>query len=221
MLVPAEDSNTLVQVSLPSGVATRTAVGVEPHDASAVAGAQIVVGDEFGRSLTVLRNASVVRTIRDVEQPGGVIGNGASVAVVDVRAYTVSIFDVASGRRTAITAAGTGPTHGVLLSGQRLAVTDTRGNALLIYSLSPLKRISRLSLAGKPYGIAVDRDTGVVWVTLTALNQVVGVQTGTAKPKIIARYATVEQPNTVAVEPGSHRLFITGTRTNQLEVISR
>jgi DNA-binding beta-propeller fold protein YncE len=221
VLVPAEDSNTLVQVSLPDGVATKTKVGVEPHDASAVSGDQIVVGDEFGQSLTVLHNTTVERTIRGVQQPGGVIGDGSKVVVVDVRAYTVSSFDVASGRRTAITSAGKGPTHGVMLAGQRLAVADTRGNALLIYSLMPLKMISHLALAGKPYGIAIDNSTGIVWVTLTALNEVVGVQTGAGKPKIIARYATVEQPNTVAVDPGSHRLWITGTRNGQLEVISR
>ena len=38
---------------------------------------------------------------------------------------------------------------------------------------------------------------------------------------MIARYDTVRQPNTVAVEPGGHTLWVTGTDDGTVERIAR
>jgi hypothetical protein len=67
----------------------------------------------------------------------------------------------------------------------------------------------------------VDSSTDTVWVTLTALNEVVGLDLSTRTPRVIARLPTVQQPNTVAVAPGSHTLWITGTDAGVVERISR
>ncbi len=67
-----------------------------------------------------------------------------------------------------------------------------------MFSADPLKRIGSLAVPGAPYGMAVDGDT--VWVTLTALNEVVGLDVSGNHAKVIARYPTVRQPNTVAVD---------------------
>lgn len=222
VLVPVENANALLEVQLPGGrITSRVGVGSSPHDATAAADGRTVAGDEFGGSLTVVRGGRVERTIRGVDQPGGVIGHGDEVAVVDVHAYTVSDFDLATGVRTDLLPAGAGPTHEVLLPGHRLAVVDTRGGAVLTFALDPLVATGRLALPGAPYGIAVDTATSTVWVTLTARNEVVGLDVSTAVPRQIAEYPTVEQPNTVAVAPGSHTLWITGTRRGQLEQITR
>lgn len=218
VLVPIESARELGEVSLPSGALRTTKVEKQPHDAAAAAG-DIVVGNEFGRSLSFVRDGRVLKTVRDVQQPGGVIGDGGTVAVIDVAKFTLGTYDVATMKRTARVSAGSGPTHGVLISGNRLVVADTRGNAIRVFSLDPLHQISRLALAGTPYGLAVDGDT--VWVTLTARNEVVGLDVSGSAPRVIARYPTVRQPNTVAVAPGSHTLWITGTDTGTVERITR
>ena len=100
-----------------------------------------------------------------------------------------------------------------------IAVADTRGDALLVFSVDPLKRIGTLSVPGAPYGMAVDGNT--VWVTLTARNEVVGLDVSGNVPKVIARYPTVRQPNTVAVSPGSRRIWVTGTADGVVELITR
>ena len=92
---------------------------------------------------------------------------------------------------------------------------------MLVFTLAPLKQVGRLALPGTPYGMAVDPSTGTVWVTLTARNQVVGLDVAGSTPRVIARYATVRQPNTVAVEPGGHRLWVTGTAAGVVELITR
>lgn len=221
VLVPAETANELVQVPLGGGANRVTAVRKQPHDATAVAGGRVVVGDEFGQAASIVRAGRVERTITGLTQPGGVIGDGATVLVVDVGAFTLGSYDVATGRRTRVVAAGAGPTHGELLSGGRVAVTDTRGDALLVFTVDPLRRVARLALPGTPYGMAVDRTTGLLWVTLTARNQLVGLDVSGGVPKVVARYATVRQPNTVAVAPGSHTLWVTGTAGGVVQRISR
>ncbi len=221
VLVPDESAGELIEVSLPDGSARASKVGKQPHDASAVAGGQIVVGNEFGKSLSFVKDGRVLATVPEVRQPGGVIGDGRRVAVIDVAAFTLSEFDVATRTRTAQVPAGAGPTHGVLTAQDRIVVADTRGGALLVFALHPLKQIGRLTLPGRPYGMAIDTSTDTAWVTLTATNQVVDVDVSGARPKLIARYPTVRQPNTVAVAPGSHTVWITGTADGQLQTISR
>lgn len=221
VLVPDESARELVQVTLPGGRAVRTKVGKQPHDASALANGDIVVGNEFSKSLSIVRGPRVVRTLTGVVQPGGVIGDGSTAAIVDVHAFTLSTYDIPAGRRTGLITVGAGPTHGVLLSRNRVAVTDTRGGAVLICSLRPLKQVARLATGGAPYGVAVDAATDTVWVTLTATNQVIGIDASGATPRVVARYATVRQPNTVAVAPGSHTLWVTGTEAGVVQRISR
>ncbi|MBE7188350.1 YncE family protein [Jatrophihabitans endophyticus] len=221
VLVPVETSNQLVQVAVPSGRTTATDVLKQPHDAAGLSNGDIAVGDEFGRALSIIRDGKVIKTFRDLEQPGGVVADGSTVVVVDVRAFSVSTYDLTTMRRTAQLPAGAGPTHGVLVGHHRIAVADTRGNQVLIFDDAPLRRVGRLALPGTPYGMAVDPSTGLVWVTLTARNQLVGIRVGAGRPKIVARYDTVRQPDTVAVQPGSHTLFVTGTDSGVVERIER
>lgn len=220
VLVPAESANELVTVAVPGGAERSTSVGRQPHDAAG-SGADVVVGNEFGHSISVLQAGVVIRTITGLRQPGGVIGDGTTAAVVDVGAFTVSTYDLTTLRRIAVAPAGEGPTHGVLVPGQRLAIADTRGDAILLDSVSPLQRLATLALPGTPYGVAMDSVTDTLWVTLTGSNQVVGVDLGGATPRVIARYPTVRQPDSVAVQPGSHRLWITGTSAGEVELITR
>lgn len=221
VLVPAETANTLVEVGLPDGRVRATRVGKQPHDAAEVAHRVVVVGNEFGSSLTFLRGGRALGTARGVQQPGGVLGDGTAVVVIDVGRFTISSYAVATRKRIAVAPAGKGPTHGVRLSRGRVAVADTRGNALLVFDVRPLQQVAHLHLDGAPYGMAVDRSTDIVWVTLTAGNEVVGVDMSGASPKVIARYPTVRQPNTVAVASGSHTVWVTGTAGGQLQTITR
>ena len=221
VLVPAESAREILQVPLPTGAVVATKVGKQPHDAARAANGDVVVGNEFSGSISVIRDGRVVRTIADLKQPGGVVADGGLAVVVDVGDFTVSTYDLTALRRVGRIGAGTGPTHAVVVGSDRVLVSDTRGNALLLDTVSPLHQTARLALPGTPYGLAVDASTSTVWVTLTALNQVVGVRVSGDRMSVIARYATVRQPNTVAVDPGSHRLWVTGTDAGVVQLIRR
>ncbi len=221
VIVPEEDANQLVLVSLPSGTVSRTIkTGTSPHDAAAVTGG-FVAGDEFGKSITIARTGQQPQTIAEVTQPGGVVDFGDQVAIVDVGDFSVSTFRVVDGSRIAKVPAGAGPTHGVRTSTGALLVADTRGNQLLTFSENPLARTSSLALPGSPYGLATDTASPTVWVTLTGRNQVVGLSLTGPNPVEIARLDTVAQPDTMAVAPGSHTLWIAGNRAGVVQKLTR
>ena len=70
--------------------------------------------------------------------------------------------------------AGEGPTHVRAGPENRFYVTDTRGDAVLVYAARPeLEQLDRVSLPGSPYGIAIDPERNHLWVTLTADQQLV------------------------------------------------
>ncbi|MCU1690533.1 MAG: hypothetical protein JWN20_2461 [Jatrophihabitantaceae bacterium] len=222
LLVPVEDADVLIRVALPSGATKTTSVGTQPHDAAGVDGGRVVVGDEFSKQISILdAQGKVERTVNDLVQPGGIVGAGPTVAVVDVGGFTLSTYDVATGNRTGRVPAGAGPTHGVLTTDRHVVIADTRGNAVMIYTLDPLALLTKYPIAGNPYGLAYDAQTNTVWMTLTERNELVGLNLDASTPVEIARYSTVEQPNSVAVFPGTSTIWVGGTRDGVLETITR
>jgi len=102
----------------------------------------------------------------------------------------------------------------------RFYVADTRGDAALIYGARPeLEQLDRVSLPGSPYGIAIDPERNHLWVTLTAEHRVVQFALEGRTLREIARYPIVRWPNTVAVDPASGRVFVTGKPNGELQIL--
>jgi DNA-binding beta-propeller fold protein YncE len=219
VLVPAEDSDTLVLVSLPDGGTTEVEVGEYPHDAAQVEGGRILVADELGGTLSVVQDDEVVQTFDSQSQPGGIAAVGPLAGVVDVADFTLSIYDVVAGELSTVVDAGEGPTHLVTDVRDRFLVADTRGDAILVFGADPLRPASSYELPGTPYGVAHDDTAQVLWVTLTARNEVVGLSTAGERLTEVARFPTVRQPNTVTVDPDSGRVFVASRATGELQLI--
>lgn len=226
VLVPDEGSNQLLRVALPSGeVTSQVLTGVVPHDATAAANGLVFVANELGNSVVAVRGDDIVQTFTDVTQPAGLAAVGDLVGLVDVRENSLTVYDAQRLARIAELPAGAGPTHVVADRRGHLLVIDTRGDAVLRYELSPQPRqIGRIELPGTPYGVTYDPVRDRLWVTLTARNEVVGLDLGAQipveqPPVVAARLPTVRQPNTVAVDSTTGRLFVTGTDEGVLEII--
>ena len=180
----------------------------------------VFVGNEFSGSISQVRDGKLVRSVKGPQQPGGVHAFGSKLAVVDVGAFTVSTF-TDSLKPIAKLNAGKGPTHGVLVGDDKFVVADTRGGQLILFGLDPLKRLSNVAVGKSPYGMAGDETTHTAWVTLTASNRLVGYQVSGDKLVKVASYATVRQPDTVAVAPGGQTLWVTGPADGVIERITR
>jgi DNA-binding beta-propeller fold protein YncE len=223
VLVPDESSNSLLQVGLPGGVVlSQVKTGMSPHDANQAQNGTIFVANEAGATVVAVRDNRVVHTFTDVTQPAGLAHVANTVGLVDVRENTITFYDASTLTPIIELPAGAGPTHVLADKRGHMIVCDTRGGALLVYAPPPdARQIARMELPGQPYGITYDPNRDELWVTVTAANQVVGYDMSTAVPREVARYATVRQPDTVAVDPITGRLFISGTVTGTVEIIDR
>lgn len=220
-LVPIETADTLFQVDLASGEVTETIVERYPHDATGTDSGDVWVGNEFAGTISVVRDGEIVDTLEDLTQPGGVLAEGDVAVSVDVEEYSVTTYELDAVEKVAELPAGEGPTHGRLVGGGRLAVADTRGDQILVYTLDPLEQVAAYDLPGTPYGLAADRESRTLWVTLTATNELVGLDVSGPEPREIARYDTVQQPNTVATAPGARTIWVTGKTDGEIQRIDR
>ncbi|CAN5119473.1 lipoprotein [soil metagenome] len=219
VLVGAEDSNTLVTVTLPGGDATATPVGDYPHDATRTESGRIAVAEEFAGSVSLVEDGEVVHRFDGATQPGGVAAVGDLVGMIDVAEFSLTVYDAAAEERIAGIRAGDGPTHIVADSRGDLLVADTRGGAILVFTLDPLFQTKRIAVPGNPYGLAYDPNRDIVWVTLPVRNEVVGLDASSGLLEEVARLPTVRQPNTVAVDPDSGRVWVSSRTTGQLQTI--
>jgi DNA-binding beta-propeller fold protein YncE len=210
-----------VQVSLPDGeIVSETPVGDFPHDAAA-SGGKVFVANEFANTASVIEDGRETEKIETPLQPGGVAATpDGLVGIVGVRGLTLEVFEADTLKSLGRMDAGEGPTHVVAGPENRFYVTDTRGDAVLVYGARPeLEQLDRVSLPGSPYGIAIDSERDRLWVTLTATNRVVQYALESGAPREIASYPTVRRPKSVTVNPASGRVFIAGGADGELQML--
>lgn len=218
LLVPAEEPGQLIRVPVREGEPRSTDVGRQPHDAAAAARGRIFVINELDSSMSVVEGDRVTCTLPTPASPGGVAAaeDGARVGAVGVRANQLRLYDADSLRGLSEVGVGAGPTHVVSDGESRMFVADTRGDAIIYLRTEPELRVtSRQALANAaPYGMAYDRRRGELWVTATEKNRVVLFR-GRER---VRSYPTVRQPNSVAVDERTGRVFVAG-RYRELQLI--
>ncbi|MGB2852408.1 MAG: hypothetical protein WBC01_12165 [Solirubrobacterales bacterium] len=218
ILTTAERTDDLIEVSLPDGKVSSVRVGDFPHDATATAG-KVFVGDEGGDTISVVSGGTVEATLSAPEQPGGIAASGTIVGVIAVAERVLATYDAVSLERTGQVGAGVGPTHIVGGNDGRFYVTDTEGDAILVFEAGPEPSLlDRTNLPGRPYGIAIDNRRGRLWVTQTDRNRVVEYELTDLAPKRLRTFPTVQQPNTVAVDPRSGYVYVAGRAKGELQV---
>jgi hypothetical protein len=219
LLVPEERLDHLLELNLRSGAYRSIAVGAHPHDAAAAAG-RVFVSDEEGGNVAVVAGGREIDRIGGFVQPGGVAAVGPDIAVVDVGADTLTLIDARTLRVRGRLRAGSGPTHDAVGADGRVYVVDTRGDAVLAYATRPrLRLLGRVRVPGTPYGVASDPRRDRLWVTETATNTLLELDTRGSVPRVIARYRTGRQPNTVAVDPANGEVFVANASAQTVEAI--
>jgi YD repeat-containing protein len=146
-------------------------------------------------------------------QPGGAAAVGNYAAIADVQGNGVWVYDGSTHEQVAQAPVGTKLTHAISLSGELAAFADTDGGAVYIERIDPhVSQVARIDAPGKPYGLAYDAARHRLYITLTERNavRVVDIANPSASRKL-ADLATVRQPNSVAVEPNSGTVLVTGS----------
>jgi DNA-binding beta-propeller fold protein YncE len=221
VLVPVESADALVRVNLPGGKADAQIVtGTFPHDASEAPNGTVFVANEHGGTVTLLRGDDIVKVFTDSVQPAGLAPVGSSMGLLDVRKNDLTVYDADTLTIVGATKAGAGPTHQVADKHGRLIVTDTRGDAVRVFTPRPAPReVGMVAQAGGPYGITYDPVRDRVWVASSGTNEVIGYDMAEATPREVARFSTVQNPYTVAVDPTTGRLFVAGLTAGVVQII--
>ncbi len=223
VLVPAEQVGRLFQVALPGGtVVADTRVGRQPHDAAA-AGPVVFVGNEYSNTVSLVRGGRQIAVEPAPLQPGGVAAarDGSAVVVVGVRGRRIEAY-APDGRPLGTAPVGVGPTHVRAAPNGLFYVADTEGDAVIVFRVTaagPRQVGSVRTQCCAPYGIAIDGRRGVVYLTLTASNRLESFRISGAGLVPGRTWPTVRQPNDVAVDEATGRVFVAGTDGDQLQLI--
>ncbi|MEO5678840.1 MAG: hypothetical protein ABIS47_04140, partial [Acidimicrobiales bacterium] len=97
----------------------------------------------------------------------------------------------------------------------------TQGEALLVFEVGPKgpRQVAKVAAKGAPYGLAVDSARRIAYVTLTATNRVQAFRLDGRTPKADRSWATIRQPNDVAVDPVTGRIVVAGAADSALQLI--
>ncbi len=216
VLAPVEKAGRVAELPLRAGPRRALVAGRGPHDATLAAGGLIWVTDELEDRVTVIRARRATQGLDAPIEPDGVAAStdGSYVMVVGAAERAVRLYDARTFESLRQADAGLGPTH--VAAGRRVFfVVDTRGDALLVLRVRgrDLALERRIHLGGIPYGIAFDRARRRLWVTLTASNRVAEL----SPRRLLRTFPTVRQPNSVAVDPRSGRVFVASRADGTLQ----
>jgi DNA-binding beta-propeller fold protein YncE len=101
-------------------------------------------------------------------------------------------------------------------------VADTEGDAVIVFRVTaagPGQVGSVRTQCCAPYGIAIDGRRGVVYLTLTASSRLESFRISGARLVPGRTWPTVRQPNDVAVDEATGRVFVAGAAGDQLQLI--
>jgi DNA-binding beta-propeller fold protein YncE len=216
----AAGRNEVTRVSADGSTRAAGSFRGTPVSAAAFDGRTLVaMRDE--RAVAVVKDAKVQRMISgDMMSADQVVPAGEGAVVLDRLRNAVFELDVPGATITQGLRAGQGATNAVADRFGRVLVTDTRGGALLAFSLDPLLMRQNFPVPGAPYAIAYDPERDLAWVTLTETNEVVGYDVAGEEPEEKYRFPTVSQPNTVAVDPRTGRVLVASGTGDGIQVIA-
>ena len=207
-------SGVIISIATSDATTTSKTVDGGPVD-TAVSGDKTLIAQRDAHSVRVGD-----RQVGPITSPDQVLVVGDHAVVLDRLRSAVFDLDPATDTLGAGLRAGDGATNAVTDRFDRVLVTDTRGGELLAFTANPLIMRQRYPVPGGPYGIAYDPRTDLAWVTLTEKNEVVAYHVAGGEPVEKFRFPTVRQPDSVAVDPGSGRVFIASADGQGIQVIS-
>jgi hypothetical protein len=218
VLAPVSTANQVVEVTPTTGTTAVVAVPGGPTSAVQFNG-HLLVAVPAKQAIDQLTGNKVTSTITGEVNPDQVLVAGGKVVMLDrIRS---AVFDVDATNDSVGTGlrAGQGATNAATDGFGRVLVTDTRTGELLAFSADPVLQRQSAPSPGVPYGIAVDTQRNIAWVTATQFNQVIGYQLAGGQPVRKYRLPTVRQPDSVAVDPVSGRVFVASADGGGVQVM--
>lgn len=206
VLLPMDGRVQIVDTA--SGEKSSVSVDGDARSALFLADGKLAVGLGSGRIQVLDASGAATETISGLASVDALALTKGDLSALDRRQTSVTEVDVDGDSLGMALRAGEGATQLATDEHGRILVTDTAGDELLVFTTGPLIMRQRYPVPDAPYGVAYDDRTGLVWVTVTGTNTVIGYDISTGIPVEKGRYATVRQPNSVAVDTATGTLLI-------------
>ncbi|RVW04154.1 NHL repeat-containing protein [Rhodococcus xishaensis] len=206
VLLPMNDRVQIVDTA--SGEKTSIAVDGDARSAVFLPDGSLAVGLANGEIQVLDPSGGVTQTVSGLASVDALAVTDGDLSALDRRQTSVTEIDLEDSSLGMALRAGEGATQLATDPFGRILVTDTTGDELLVFTTDPLIMRQRYPVSGAPYGIAYDVRTDLVWVTLTEVNMVLGFDISTGIPVEEARFNTVRQPNSVAVDTVGGTLLV-------------
>ncbi|MGW4479669.1 lipoprotein [Rhodococcus triatomae] len=207
-LVTVPAGRGVATVNLADGTVSTTPVDADVQTAALLGDGRIAVGTADGDILEIGSAGTVTHTVDGLVSVDALGVLGDEISALDRRQTSVTEVDLGGEKLGMALRAGSGATNLVTDGFGRILVTDTNGGALLSLTADPLMMHQRYPVPNSPYALAVDANTGMVWVSVTATNEIVGFDLSTGTPVEKRRFPTVRQPNAIAVDSETGTVFV-------------
>ena len=218
VLAPA--SGAVLRIDAAAGTLTEVPVDGTASSAAVLSDGRWAVGTDDGRVLVVdPGSGEVSTTVGGLASVDALAVTGDAVAALDRRQTSLTELDLADAHLGPALRSGEGATQLTTDPFGRVMVTDTTGDELLVYTLDAIVLRQRYPVGPAPYAVTYDETRDLVWVTLTGSNEVVGYDLSTGIPRERHRFATVRQPNSIAVDPVDAALVIASATGDGLQRI--
>lgn len=179
----------------------------------------LAVGTPTGFVRIFDADGTETQTIGGFAAVDGLSVTGDELVALDTAQTSVTSISVDSERLGPALRAGDGATNITDCANGAIVVADTTDNEVLILATDDLLLRQRFPVEGSPFAVACDDTDGTVWVTTTATNEVVGFDIASGIPVETERFATVRQPDTLAVDSQSGTLFVGSTVGEGVQVL--
>ena len=207
-------------VELAGGRIDRATIdGADGTDFTAIArraDGRLVLGSADGVAYTLAADRTVAEKADIFARVDAIATQGDYAVVLDRAQTSVTALNPDGSAGLALRA-GLGATTMTADPAGRILVTDTRGGQLLVFGVDPLIERQAYPVGGSPYGVA--GSSGLVWVSQTATNTVVGYDLATGIPVEKVRYPTVRQPDSLAFDEASGTLYVVSGSGAGVQVI--
>ncbi len=178
---------------------------------------RLVLGSADGGVYTLGSDTAVAAEVKAFSRVDSLVTQGNTAVVLDRGQTSVTTIDASGSQMQHALRAGEGATTLAADPVGRVLVADTRGEELLVFGTDPLMMRQRYPVRNAPYGLAAARR--VAWVSLTAINVVVGYDLATGIPVEKVRYPTVRQPDVLAFDEATDTLFVVSASKDGVQVI--
>ncbi|HMS75382.1 YncE family protein [Gordonia sp. (in: high G+C Gram-positive bacteria)] len=181
-----------------------------------VSGSVVVFGKDLSRERTI---SGFVRVDGLTVSPAGVGFDNEQVVVLDRAQSSVTPINIDDGSKGAALRAGNGATTSTVDSYGRVLVANTRDGEILGFFGKPIVNRFRYPVSGSPYAVAWDQKRHLLWVSATAVNQLIGFDLADGEPAERHRVATVVQPDSLAVDDSTGALYVLSARGGGVQII--